>query len=161
MTRHAAPARRFGIASFSILAAIAVYCFARFYPPELLAPLRATNSLLASQTWLFGSAPSFFYTLAIGLLIAACASTLLRAHLHCLLWIALALALELSQHPVLAEPLAGWLATILPVASWEIVRPYWIRGAFDVMDLLATLTGGVIALVLLTHLPKEKNHALD
>jgi hypothetical protein len=139
--------------------AIAVYCFARFFPPELLEPFQATNSILAAQAGFFGSAPSFFYTLAIALFIGACASTLTHARWHCLLWIALVLLLELTQHPAIGEPLSGWLATVLPGSVWEIIQPYWTRGVFDQQDLLATLAGGVIALALLTQFSTEKNHA--
>lgn len=159
MIRHALPIRRLGIASLSLLIAVAVYWFARFYPPELFASFQATNSILAAQTGLFGNAPSFFYSLAIALLIGACATTLTDARWHCLLWIALALLLELSQHPAIAEPLSGWLAAVLPGTSWEIVQPYWSRGVFDYLDLLATLAGGLIALVLLTQFSSEKIHA--
>jgi hypothetical protein len=34
---------RIGIASMALLAAIAVYCLARLFPPELLAPFHATQ----------------------------------------------------------------------------------------------------------------------
>ena len=161
MIRNALPHRTIGIASLSLLVAIAVYCFARFYPPELLQPFQATSSILAAQVGLFGSAPSFFYTLSIGLLIGACASTLPDGRWHCTLWIVLALLLELTQHPIVATPLSNWLATVLPESSWEIFRPYWTRGIFDPLDLLATLAGGIIAFVLPIHFPKEKNHVPD
>lgn len=148
----------FSIASFSLLAAFAVYCFMRIYPPEILTPLLATSSNLSSYTGISGSAPSFFYTLSIGLLVGVCASTLLSATRHCLLWVALALSLEMSQHPSLAETISNWLATVVPESGWEIVGPYWTRGVFDPWDLIATLVGGLIALVLLTYLPREKHN---
>jgi hypothetical protein len=66
---------RYGIAGRALLAAIAVYCLARIYPPELLAPFQTTNSLLAEQTALFGSAPSLFYSFAIGLFVGSGASS--------------------------------------------------------------------------------------
>jgi hypothetical protein len=59
-----------------------VYCVARIYPPEILTPIQAVNTELAAQTAAFGSAPSFFYTLALGLFISACASTLTNARVH-------------------------------------------------------------------------------
>lgn len=152
---------KLGIAGCSLLAAIAVYCLARPYPPELLEPFRATLPVLAARTGLFGSAPALFYTLAIGLLVAACASTPKRARWHCLLWIAIALSLELSQHPFLAEPVASWLANAVSAPAADIVRSYWVRGTFDLLDLLATLAGGLTALLLLGRLPVEKNRALD
>lgn len=152
---------RLGIAGCSLLAAIAVYCFARHYPPGLLQPVSATLPALAASTGLFGSAPALFYTLAFGLLVAACASTSGGARRHCLLWTTLALCLELSQFPSIALPIAGRLAAIVPEPVLDIVRPYWTRGTFDPLDLAATLAGGVVALLLLTRLPMEKNHALD
>lgn len=151
---------RFGIASTALLAAIAVYCLTRINPPELLAPFQATNSIFTDQTGLFGSAPSFLYTLAIGLIIGTCASTEASARMHCLIWIGLALLLEISQHPVIAEPLASWLAVTLNVTTWEIIGPYWHRGAFDPLDLIATAGGGLIAFAILTHSPREINNAL-
>jgi hypothetical protein len=179
---------RFGIAGTTLLAAIAVYCLTRIYPPELLAPFQATNSIFADKTGLFGSAPTFLYTLAIGLIIGACASlqSCVRARaqesenripisklqevawknvpsrvveIHCSIWIGLALLLELTQHPVFAEPLASRLSETLSVSVWEIIGPYWHRGTFDPLDLIATVAGGLIALVILTHSPREIKNA--
>ena len=159
MTKNAPMALVFGIASLSLLAAIAVYSFARFHPPELLEYFQATNPILAAHTALFGSAPSFFYTLALGLFIGACASTSINARVHCLVWIGLALCLELAQHPIVAEYLTTWLAAILSESTWRLIGPYWTRGVFDPIDLIATLFGGLIALLLITHLPMEENNA--
>ena len=149
---------KLGIASLALLAAIAVYCFARIYPPELLASFQTTHILLAAQTGLFGSAPSFFYTLSVGILVGAGASTLTGARMHCLLWIAVALCLELSQHPIVSEPLITWLADSLSESIWELVGPYWTRGAFDQLDLLASVVGGSIALAILTYLQTGHNN---
>jgi len=76
---------KFGIAFLALLAAISVYCFTRITPLELLAPFQATHIILAAQTGLFGSAPSFFYTLSVGMLVGIGASTLTGARMHCLL----------------------------------------------------------------------------
>ena len=161
MTRNALLIWRLGIASLSLLAAVAVYCFARIYPPEILTPIQAVNTELAAQTAAFGNAPSFFYTLALGLFIGASASTLTNARIHCLVWIGLAICLELTQHPIVAEHLSTWLVAILSESSWELVGPYWTRGAFDQLDLVATLIGGFVALALLSYLPREINDAHD
>ena len=150
-----------GIASFSLLVAITVYSFARPYPPLPFESIRANLPVFASLNGLSGSAPSLFYTLAIGLLLGACATTLRAARLHCLLWICLALVLETLQFPKLAGPVSTWLAGILPQTSWEIVRPYWSRGTFDLLDLFATLMGGLIALFLITRLSGSKQDAPD
>ena len=148
---------RLGIASLSLLVAFAVYSFTRIYPPEFLEPFQAVNTNLATHSALFGSAPSFFYTLALGLAIGACASSPLRARFHCLIWIGLALFLELTQHSILAEPFSIWLRTNLAEPVWSMFVPYWTRGVFDPLDLLTTLVGGIIALALLTPPPKENS----
>ena len=148
---------KFGIASLALFLAIAVYCFARIYPPELLASFQATHTILAAQTGLFGSAPSFFYTLAIGMLVGTSAPALSDARRHCLVWIAVACFLELSQHSFVAEPLASWLAVVLSGSIWEFFVPYWGRGVFDPLDLLASVAGGFTALTLLTKLSMENN----
>ena len=142
---------RFGIAGTALLAAVAVYCLARIYPPELLAPFQATDPLLAEQTALFGSAPSLFYTFAIGLFVGSCASSRASAKLHCLNWLGITLLLEISQHPIIAIPLASWLADTLFVSTWEIIGPYWNSGVFDPRDIIATVTGGLAALVILSY----------
>lgn len=139
---------RLGIAVLSLSAVTAIYCLARIYPPALLEPLQTTLPLLAAQTGLFGSLPSLFYTLAIGLLIGCCASTPAAARLHCLLWLGIALMLELAQHRLVAAPVSDRLQGIVNESTWQVIGPYWTRGSFDPLDLLATLVGGVIALAL-------------
>ena len=141
---------RLGIAGISFAAALAVYFLVRLYPPALLEPFQATHSALAAQAGLFGSMPSLFFTLGMGLLIGSCTTTLTDARWYCLLWVALSLILELTQHPMVAMPLSSWLSATLSASVWEIVGPYWIRGFFDLNDMLATLVGGYVALVLLT-----------
>jgi len=161
VTRNKPLIFKLSVASLSLFAAVLVYSFTRIYPPEILASIQATHPGLAAQTGIFGSAPSFFYTLALGLFIGASASTLTNARVHCLVWIGLAICLELTQHPIFSEHLSTWLAAILSESSWELIGPYWTRGAFDQLDLIATLIGGFIALALLSYLPKEVNDAHD
>jgi hypothetical protein len=144
---------RSGIAAMALLAAVAIYCLARIYPPQLLTPYKITIPILAGQTGLFGSAPSFFYTLAIGLIVGACASSPISAKLHCLNWLGLAVLLEISQHPMVVKHLASRLADTLSVSTWEMISPYWNRGVFDPLDLIATVAGGLTALALLTYFP--------
>jgi len=147
------------IASFSLLAAVAVYSFARFYPPEVLEPFQVAGTGLAVYTGIFGSAPSFFYTLALCLIIGACASNRSSSKFHCFLWIGLSLCLELTQHSAFVESLSIWVQSVLPESVWGLIGPYWTRGVFDPIDLVATLIGGLIALLLVTHMPVEENNA--
>lgn len=144
-----------GVASLSLLLAVGVYCFARIYPPELLLSFQVIKISPAANAEIFGSAPSFFYTLAIVLFIGTCTSTLAGARLHSLLWIGVAVCLEVSQNPVISESTTTWLAGLLPVSIWEIFAPYWVRGVFDPWDLFATIFGGLIALAMITHFPTE------
>ena len=146
---------RLAIAGTALLAAVAVYCLARISPPELLTPYQSTIPEFAGQAGLFGSAPSLFYTFAIGLIVGTCASTTASARTHCLIWMGLALLLEISQHPAFAEPLVSWLADTLSVSTWEVVGPYWKRGVFDPRDMIATVAGGLAALTILTYLSTE------
>ena len=81
--------------------------------------------------------------------------------MHCLIWLGLVLLLEITQHPVIAEPLSSWLSEMLSVSAWELVGPYWTSGVFDPLDLIATVAGGIIALAILTHLPRENKNARD
>ena len=159
MARNAPIFLRFAIVVFSLMTAIAVYLFARSYPPELLAPFQSTNPDLARHIAIFGSAPSFFYTLALGLLIGACASNVTAARVHCLAWVGLASCLELSQYPGVSMLISTWLYDISAGPIWDIIGPYWSRGVFDPVDLLATLIGGSIASILLDHLPEENSGA--
>ncbi len=158
MTRNKPLIFKLSIASLSLFAAVLVYSFTRIYPPELLASIQATHPGLAAQTGLFGSAPSFFYTLALGLFVGICASTQRSRRLHCLLWLSLVLLLESTQHPIIANLMVIWLPNTLPVSAWELIGPYWARGVFDSLDLLATLLGGGIAIYLLNHLSLEKSN---
>lgn len=155
MIRDAPFTWRLGVASLSLLLAVAVYCFARIYPPELLGPFQVTKFGLTENIEIFGSAPSFFYTLALGLFIGACTSTRASARIHCLLWIGVAVCLEISQYLLASEPLKTWLAESLSVSVWELVGPYWTHGAFDTLDLLATVFGGLIALAIITYFPAK------
>jgi hypothetical protein len=159
VTRNKPLIFKLGVASLSLFAAVLVYSFTRIYPPELLASIQAIHPGLAAQTGIFGSAPSFFYTLGLGLFIGACASNRSTAKLHCSLWIGLSLCLELTQHTAFAGSLSNWFPSVLPESIWGLIGPYWTRGVFDPIDLIATLIGGLIALLLITHLPMEENNA--
>ena len=150
-----------GVAGIALVAAVGVYILVRINPPGLLAPFQVTSSLLGAQPGLFGSAPALFYTIAIGLFIGVFASTTSSGRLHCMIWIALALCLEITQASIIATPLVTWLPATLPDAVWELIGPYWTRGVFDPFDLLATLLGGAIAMFILNRLPTEEKHAAE
>ncbi len=150
---------RLGVASLSLLSAIAVYLFLRLDPPALLAPFQSNNKWFVSHAGMFGSLPSFFYTLSIGLLVGAISSNLSGAKIHCLMWIGIALILELAQHAIIAEKITGILVDFLPKAATKIIGPYWTRGVFDPLDLLATIIGGFLAIVVLSCLLPENNDA--
>ena len=144
---------------FSLVAAIAVYLVARINPPVLLEPFQVSDPGLKAHAAILGNAPSFFYTLALGLLIGACAPTVARARVHCLIWVGITLGLELTQYRAIAEPVSTWLHNILSGPTWELVGPYWMHGIFDPLDLVATLIGGSIAFILLGHLSKKSTDA--
>ncbi len=140
---------RLASAVIALSAAVAVYSLARLQPPALLQPLQATQTALLAHAGLFGSLPSLLFTLAMGLLLAVFAESPAAARLHCSLWTGLALLLELTQHPLIAAPLADRLPGLVNESIWATIGPYWTRGVFDPVDLLATLAGGAIALLLI------------
>ncbi len=92
------------------------------------------------------------------MLVGANASTSSDAGKHCLIWIAIACFLELSQHSFVAKPLASWLAVVLTGSTWDLFVPYWDRGVFDPLDLFASVIGGFTALILLTKLFMDINN---
>lgn len=161
MTRNTPLLLIFGIIVFSLMTATAVYIFARVYPPDLLAPFQALNHDLSLHIGIFGIAPSFFYTLALGLVLGICACSRSRAILHCILWIALCLIMEISQHAAPSAWIAGWLPQAVPESIWNLFGPYWEQGVFDPIDLIATLIGGLIALILISRLPIERRNPGD
>jgi len=150
---------RLGVASLSLLSAIAVYLFLRLDPPALLEPFQASDKWFVSPAGLFGSLPSFFYTLSIGLLLGAISSNRSGARIHCLIWIGIAFILELTQHAIVADQITDILMDFLSEAATNIIEPYWTRGVFDPLDLLATVVGGLLALVLLSGLLTENQDA--
>ena len=82
MNKINSPYWRLGIAASSLVLALAVYVFAREYPPALVAPMQATKPLLLEHGRLFGNAPSLFYTLAIGLLLGVTSADHGRGQMH-------------------------------------------------------------------------------
>jgi hypothetical protein len=121
----------------------------------------ATRSELVALTGIFGSAPSFLYTLALGLIIGCCAAPRPSAKFHCLAWTGLCMLLEVSQHPHLASRVLSRLGELLPDQSLQLLGPYWARGIYDPVDLLATLAGGLLATALIWHSTEERANADD
>lgn len=154
--RSNCPAWLLILAGFCLSLGIAVYCLARTHPPELLLPMLAPRSELVAFGGVFGSAPSFLYTLALGLVIGFCSAPRATASFHCLAWTGLCMLLEISQHSNLSALMLTGLADLLPDSSLQLVGPYWSRGVFDPADLLATLAGGLLATALIWHTTKER-----
>lgn len=143
---------RLGIAASSLALALAVYVFAREYPPAIVAPIQAPAPWLLEHSRLFDSAPSLFYTLAFGLLLGVVSRERSRGQLHCLAWTGIALLLELTQAPGIA---GAFIAATdrLPLFIANLIAPYWATGTFDPVDLLAVLLGGATAWGVLRVLP--------
>lgn len=151
MFERMSPVLRLGIASLALIAAVAVYVLARSQPPAFLQPFHLVPASPSSGlAWLSDSAPSLFYVLSIGIFLGSCASTAASARRHCLIWIGIALALEVAQADPAAAKLTTWLAPRLPDPAWYMVGPYLERGVFDPLDLFATLVGGSLALAVLS-----------
>lgn len=138
---------------------VGVYCLARSHPPELLSPFLTTRNELVAFRGVFGSAPSFLYTLALGLIIGFCSSSRTTGRFHCLAWTGLCMLLEVSQHPNLSTRVLSRLGDLLSDSSLQLVSPYWSRGVFDPADLLATLAGGLLATALIWHTTAERARA--
>lgn len=149
---------RFNNAGSRLLAAFAGCCFARIYPPQILIPFSATGNYLSSYKSVFESAPSFFNTIAIGLVIGVCVSSQSSAEFHCLTWISVPLFFELSQTPVIAQSVSSGISIIFIDSISTLFGPYWSRGVFEPLDMLATLMGGGIAMYLIIYLPLEKTN---
>ena len=141
------------VALASLAAAVAVYDLARAFPPKFLDALQVFDSVLRLPGWLSGSAPSFFFSLALALMIGLAAAPR-SAGRHCLAWIAIALALEIAQLPALATKVGEWLAATLPSPLWRSTAAYWAAGTFDISDLWAAAAGGALALLIIHRLNK-------
>lgn len=150
MSNKTCMAAKLGVASVSLLIALSVYVFARPSPPNLIAGLNWRSDWLAGYSAYLYSAPSLFYTLAIGLCIGVCASSRGAALRHCAFWTGLAACLELTQAPIIAVRLADWLEPVLAASAWLAIGPYWQQGVFDPLDLVATFAGGALAILFLT-----------
>ena len=135
-------------AGLALLAAVAVYCFARVYPPQIFAPFAQAHSPLLAHLSFTGNAPSFFYSLALVMFICLAAGSLADAKRHCLHWTILAVGLELSQLSTVPGVIIELAPGLVADTTWQMLAAYWIRGVFDPLDILATIAGGGIGLML-------------
>lgn len=152
MSNTSFPFLRLSIAASSLALALAVYVFAREYPPAIMASLQAPVPWLLEHGRVFDSAPSLFYTLALGLLLGVISKERGRGQIHCLVWTVIALLLELSQAPGIAGAFTA-ATDRLPLLVANLFTPYWANGTFDPVDMLAVLLGGAMALGVLRLLP--------
>jgi len=158
-SHHNFPARLFILAGFCLALALAVYCLGRSQPPELIPSFLLMHGELFAFGGIGGSAPSFLYTLALGLFIGACAASRESGIFHCLAWTALCLVLEISQQRDVASYISARLGELLPASSMQPISTYWERGVYDTNDLLATLVGGLLATVLIAHTGRKRRNA--
>ena len=128
-------------------AAVAVYDLARAYPPAILAAFQVSDRLVPLPAWLRGSAPSFFFTLSIGVLVGIAAGPD-RTGRHVFRWLAIVLGLEFAQLPFFADGAAAFLAAALPDTGWHVIATYWTAGTFDFFDIAAAVGGGWLALLI-------------
>jgi len=152
------PYKAHAAALAALACAVAVYCLVRSQPPAILEPLHHGVIPALALQGIFGSAPSLLYTLAMALVLGTVAGTRRAATAHVLQWTALAMVFELLQHPAFARPVAAWLVANLPDSAWGVTRDYWLRGIFDYVDLLATLLGGMLGLLLLESFGRSVAH---
>ena len=108
--------------------------------------------------------PSFVHPLAFSLLTVAA----LPAHetpatpryAVCVAWGAVNVVFELGQHAAVREPLAAALQDVLgraPPVRW--LASYFLRGTFDIGDLVAAVLGALAAAVVLHRLqPQPDRH---
>jgi len=122
--------------------------------------------LAAGQRW-FGAAglwlPSFVHPLAFSLFSAALLAPKPRwAFGACGFWFTVNVAFEIGQHPQVRGPLAAALRDGFghgPVA--RALQNYFLRGTFDVGDLIAAALGAMLAAAVLhrLHTPGSRQHA--
>jgi hypothetical protein len=153
-------ALKLGIAILALITVIWGYLFFRLDPPVLLQSLQPAEIFQDQAHW-FGSVPSLLYTFAVGILIGSFTSSSGHGQVHCLIWTFLALALELTQHHDIAGSISVLVARLFPGPVTEILLPYWSRGSFDYLDLVATAIGGLVALAILRYPPRGSEAGHD
>ena len=147
-----------------LLLGLLVYLTDRPASHALLMPTMPRLDLWAGRP-VFGAMgqwlPSFVHPLAFSLLTAAALPAKSTAATPrygvCAAWCAVNLLFELGQHAAVREPLAAALLDLpgrtLP-ARW--LASYFLRGTFDVGDLIAAMLGALAAAAVL-HLVQPQN----
>lgn len=105
--------------------------------------------------------PSFVHPFAFGLLSAAALPALGACRYGaCLAWCMLNLAFELGQHPLLSLRLAEALHQALGhTPLTHSLSSYFMRGTFDLNDVVAVILGSLAAAAVLRLLsPRSKEH---
>lgn len=135
-------ARLLTAAGLALAAGTLVYLTDRVGARSLLLP---TVAALADRQWfgvLGGWLPSFFHPFVFSLLTAAVLPpTSAPRYLVCVGWGLVNLMFEVGQHPRLSGPLAAVLPTD--------IGNYFVRGTFDIGDLMAIGLGSLTAAVFL------------
>lgn len=106
--------------------------------------------------------PSFIHPFAFSLLTAAALAPSARPRNGaCAAWCAVNAAFELGQHPAVAAWLdAALRQSVLPPALGRPLAAYFLRGRFDLGDLVAVLLGGLAAAAVLSILHEpDADHA--
>ena len=107
--------------------------------------------------------PSFVHPFAFSLFTAAALAPRPRPRYDaCIGWGAVNIAFEFGQHPLLSGRIAEALQdTLGRTALTRSIANYFLRGTFDVADVLAALAGALAAAVVLRQLQprREPEHA--
>jgi len=151
------------IGCLSLAAGVLVYLTDRSAMHALLIPAAATlpgwHRFGVIGLWL----PSFVHPLSFSLFSAALLAAQPRwEYGACAFWFAVNAAFEIGQHPQIRVPLAEALGHILgqsPIS--RALQSYFLRGTFDLGDLIAAALGALVAAVILHSLRvhQENRHA--
>ena len=109
-----------------------------------------------------GSLPSFVHPFVLALLTATTLRDARSRYGACAVWCVIDIAFECGQHPLIREPLALAMHTLLdPVRLGQPLASYFLRGTFDPADIVAALLGGFAAAgaLRLAHRPGDTSHA--
>lgn len=107
-----------------------------------------------------GWLPSFVHPLSFSLMCAAVSRPRARpAYAICAFWGLLNAVFECGQHPLVAMSIAAWLTNVAGgFAPARVLGQYFVRGTFDLGDLIACIAGAIVAAALLNafHTPRRE-----